>query len=62
MSKQTIGEQVKAFRLDRGLSQRKMADFLGLSVGTVVRLEHGEKCYDVTRVQILKKLKGEVAA
>ena len=63
MSKQsTLGERVKAFRLDREMSQDDMADFLGLSRGTIVRLERGEKCYDVTRVKIEKKLKGLVAA
>jgi DNA-binding XRE family transcriptional regulator len=62
MKQQHIGERVKALRLDREMTQAQMAVFLGVSVGTVVRLERGEKCYDVTRVKIEKRLGQAVAA
>lgn len=62
MKEQHIGERIKAVRLDRGMTQLDMAVFLGVSIGTIVRLERGEACYDLTRVKIDKKLKAQEAA
>jgi len=54
--KPKLGEQVKAFRLDRGMTQEKVAVFLGVSIRTVLRLEGGESCGDLTRAKIEKVL------
>jgi transcriptional regulator with XRE-family HTH domain len=60
--KPTIGEQVKAFRLDRQMTQPKVAEFLGVSRATIARLERGEDCGDLTRSKIEKLLQQGQAA
>ena len=56
MSKQSIGQRIKSFRLERGWNQDRLANFLGISKSTVVRLERGEKCIELTRVKIERRL------
>ena len=52
-----LGKQVKAYRLEMGWSQRKLAAFLGISRPTVIRLELGQgKVSDLIRAKIEKRL------
>lgn len=52
-----LGKEIKAFRLDRGWSQRRMAGFLGVTVVTVNRLETGKGvAMDLTITKIRKQL------
>jgi transcriptional regulator with XRE-family HTH domain len=58
MSKeQGLGQRIKAYRLERGWTQAKMADHLGISRPLIVRLEKGhKKIMDLTRTKIEKQL------
>lgn len=58
----TIGKQLKAFRLDRLWTQSKVAEEFGISRNTVARLERGEGCSDLMRAKIEKWLGQAVAA
>jgi DNA-binding XRE family transcriptional regulator len=58
----TIGKNLKAFRLNRLMTQTKVASFLGISRATVARLERGESCSDLMRAKIEKQLGQAVAA
>lgn len=54
-------EQFKQIRKNKGLSQHKMAEFLGLNYRTVQRFEAGER--DIPKyVVIILKLSGDLRA
>ena len=62
MSKQPhIGKRIKAYRLSNQMTQTQMGAFLGLSLGTIVRLEFGKPCTELTLAKIEAKLKGREA-
>lgn len=64
MAKQPqIGKRIKAYRLTNQMTQTQMGAFLGLSLGTIVSLEQGKPCKELTLAKIESKLKSqEVAA
>jgi DNA-binding XRE family transcriptional regulator len=43
------------------MTQTEMAEKLGLSLGTIVRLEYGKPCTELTLAKIEAKLKGREA-
>lgn len=54
---QKLGQEIKAFRLDRGWTQAKMAGFLGISRMVIIDLEKGRaNLMDLTRTKIEKQL------
>jgi transcriptional regulator with XRE-family HTH domain len=54
---QKIGQIIKAFRLENGWTQDKMAVYLGISRPLIIRLEKGRgKLMDLTRAKIKKQL------
>lgn len=57
-----IGKLIKAFRVDNHYTQKRMAEFLGLSRATVARLEAGGPCYDITRGKIEKIIGNKAVA
>jgi DNA-binding XRE family transcriptional regulator len=62
-TKQHIGKQIKAYRLANQMTQTQMAVWLGIGLGTVVSLEQGRRCKELTLAKIEAKLKGrEVVA
>ena len=60
--KNVIGKKIKAFRLDRQMTQKRLAGYLGVSLPTIKRIEGGAGCSDLMRAKIEKQLNGEVAA
>jgi transcriptional regulator with XRE-family HTH domain len=56
MKSQHIGKRIKAFRLANQMTQVQVAVFLGVSRGTVVRLERGFGCLELTASKINQKL------
>ncbi len=61
MSK-SLGKQLKEYRLDRQMSQRRMAVAVGLSLGTLVKLEGGDHVSDLTRAKVQKFLNSQAVA
>ncbi len=59
-----LGQRIKAFRLDRDMTQEQAANALGVSRPTIARLEAGRgKLMDLTRAKIERQLdKFQVAA
>lgn len=59
-----LGQRIKAFRLERNMTQSQVAAYLGISKPTVTRLESGRgKILDLTRAKIERQLdKAQVAA
>jgi DNA-binding XRE family transcriptional regulator len=51
-----LGRQVKSLRLQRGWSQTRMANWLGVSKSTIIRMEQGGKVLELTQVKIVAKL------
>jgi len=63
VSKQpNLGKRIKAYRLENQMTQTQMAAFLGLSLETIVRLEYGKPCTELTSAKIESKLKAQAAA
>lgn len=62
VSKNHLGKRVKAFRLDRQMTQVQVAQFLGVSRGTIRNLEAGQPYREITAAKIEKLIKREVAA
>jgi DNA-binding XRE family transcriptional regulator len=61
--KQTIGQDIKALRLRKQWTQERMANWLDISKATLVRLEHGAGCMELTRAKIVQRLaEAQVAA
>ena len=48
-----ISENIKALRTERGLTQEKMADFLGISFQAVSKWERGETVPDIYMIPVL---------
>jgi transcriptional regulator with XRE-family HTH domain len=63
-SSSKLGQRIKAFRLERDMTQKQVASYLGISKPTIVRLESGKgKVMDLTRAKIERQLdKAQVAA
>lgn len=57
-----LKRRLKEFRLKRGWTQSRLANYLGISLGTVVSLEHGRKCMDLTRAKVEQRLSEAEAA
>lgn len=51
-----LGKVLKNYRLDRGMTQKEFAVFLGLSRTTLVRVEAGEDVGDLNRRKVEKKI------
>lgn len=52
-----LGQQIKAFRLERGWTQARMAGFVGVSRPLLSRLENGKgKLLDLTKAKIERQL------
>ncbi len=65
MATKSLGKRIRDFRLEKEMTIREVAAFLGVGAGTIVRLLRGEKCNELTRAKIerrLDKLQSEVAA
>lgn len=58
----TLAQRVKEFRMAKLLNQTEAAKQLGISRFTLLRIEAGKSCSDLTRARIDAKLKEEVAA
>jgi DNA-binding XRE family transcriptional regulator len=54
-----VGKKIKAHRMANHYTQERMAEFLGVSRATIVRLERGGPCYDITRAKIENILAGK---
>jgi DNA-binding XRE family transcriptional regulator len=58
-----VGQQIKAFRLERGMTQKQMAAYLGISRATLNRLERGKgELMDLTYAKIMGQLSKAQAA
>lgn len=59
-----LGQRIKAFRLERNMTQKQIAAYLGVSTPTVLRLENGKgNVMELTRAKVERALnKAEVAA
>ena len=53
---QTFGEQVKAYRKNKGLTQKQFAELVGIDQPRISRIEKGEDFYVSTFEKISKKL------
>lgn len=51
-----LGKLLKEWRLDKGLTQAKMAALIGVSRGTVANIEAGKAISDLTQRQLEKSL------
>jgi transcriptional regulator with XRE-family HTH domain len=51
-----LGKRIEDFRLDKEMTIREVAAFLGIGTGTVVRILRGEKCTKLTRAKIERRL------
>ena len=59
---QNIGKRIKAYRLANQLTQTQMANWLRIGLGTVVSLEQGKRCKELTLAKVEAKLKAQAAA
>jgi transcriptional regulator with XRE-family HTH domain len=57
-----LGKRIKAYRMDRQMTQKQMAGFIGVTLATISRIENGEACRDLTRAKIEKLLNNREAA
>jgi transcriptional regulator with XRE-family HTH domain len=63
MGKNTeLGKRIHAYRMERQMTQKQMAGFIGVTLATISRIERGEACLDLTKAKILKLLNGQEAA
>lgn len=51
-----LGRRIKQFRLDKQLTQKQVAQFFGVSIPTITRLEAGKNCTDLMRAKLEKLL------
>ena len=51
-----LGKRIEDFRLDKEMTIREVAAFLGIGTGTAVRILRGEKCTKLTRAKIERRL------
>jgi transcriptional regulator with XRE-family HTH domain len=56
MATKTLAKQIEQFRLGREMTIRQVAEELGVSTGTIVRILRGEKCNQLTEAKILRRL------
>jgi DNA-binding XRE family transcriptional regulator len=54
--KNFIGKRVKAFRLEKEMTQAEVAVILNISKSTLERIESGGSCSDLTRARIEKRM------
>ena len=54
---QTFGEQVRAYRKSKGLTQKQFADLVGIDQPRVARIEAGKDIYLSTYEKIKKIIK-----
>lgn len=57
-----LAQRVKEYRMAKLLNQTNAAKKLGISRFTLLRIEAGKPCADLTRARIEAKLNEEVAA
>jgi transcriptional regulator with XRE-family HTH domain len=50
------GDRMKALRIQKGLTQKDLADMTGLSIGTVASLQSGGPCFPHSILQVAKTL------
>jgi DNA-binding XRE family transcriptional regulator len=62
VKQEPLGERLKNYRLNRGWTQERIAEELGLSRGTIANIEGGMDPLDLTRVKIEKLINGQEAA
>jgi transcriptional regulator with XRE-family HTH domain len=53
-----VGQRVRAFRLQKGLSQQKLAEHLGVTVQQVQKYENGAKRIGAGSLQVIATLLG----
>ena len=56
--KLNFGENIRKLRIEHGLTQEKLADFLGVSFQAVSKWENGDSMPDITRLPSLAKALG----
>lgn len=61
-SDKALGAKVKDFRLNREWTQMQAASFFRVGLSTVIRIEQGKGCSDLTRTKIEKLLAQQQAA
>ena len=49
----SIGEQIRKYRIEAGLTQEKLAEALGVTVGAVSKWENGNNTPDIVMLGIL---------
>lgn len=54
----TVGEKIKTARTEKGLSQRKMAELLGVSQPAYLEWEHGDSVPNWARMKSIAKVLG----
>lgn len=52
----TVGEKIKTARLKKGLSQRKMAELLGVSQPAYLEWEHGDSVPNWARMKSIARV------
>ena len=57
-----LGQRVKEYRMANLLTLKKASRRFGVSVFTLIRIEAGKPCHDLTRAKIEAKLNEQVAA
>jgi transcriptional regulator with XRE-family HTH domain len=53
-----VGQRVRAFRLQKGLSQQKLADQLGITTQQVQKYENGKGHIGAGRLQVIATILG----
>ena len=56
MEYKLIGKRVKKARSDKGLTQEKFAEELGVSVSFISQVESGEKKFNLSRISEVSKI------
>lgn len=56
MARKPLGQRIRQYRLENGLTLRDLGSFFGVAPSTIERLIRGEKCHELTRVKIERKL------
>jgi transcriptional regulator with XRE-family HTH domain len=63
MNKKQLAKRIEDLMLEKDMTVRQVAVFLGVSTGTVTRLMRGENCFKRTHAKIERQLdKAQVAA
>lgn len=56
MEMSRLGKRIFAYRVKHNISQREMADRLGVYLNLVYRLEHGNSCHKRTAYRLSAKM------